>query len=104
MRVSVVQTNPGASKAADTVQATRLIDGAMEAGRPDLVRLPEVWTCFGGSRATKQAVEMPPAQDSNAPASPAHEFLVPLGRTRRDVPVLERRRDAIFGLKGPQLA
>ncbi len=83
MRVSVVQMNPGADKAANIAQAARLIDGAMEADRPDLVGLPEMWTCLGGDRATKQAAaEVLPPQGSNAPGGPAYEFLRRVARER----------------------
>jgi nitrilase len=83
MRVSVVQMNPGADKAANIAQAGRLIDGAIEADRPDLVSLPEMWTCLGGDRATKQAAsEVLPAQGSNEPGGPAYEFLRRTARER----------------------
>ncbi len=61
MRVSVVQMNPGADKAANIAQASRLIAAAIDADRPDIVSLPEVWTCLGGDRAIKheQAETLP---------------------------------------------
>ena len=72
MRVSVIQMNPGADKAANIAQAARLIDGAIEADRPNLVSLPEMWTCLGGDRAPKQAAaEVLPAPGSNEPGGPA---------------------------------
>ncbi len=83
MRVSVVQMNPGADKAANIAQASRLIDGAVEADRPDLVSLPEMWTCLGGDRETKQrASEVLPIQGSNEPGGPAYEFLRQTARER----------------------
>ncbi len=61
MRVSVVQMNPGADKAANIEQARRLVGAAIEADRPDIVSLPEVWSCLGGTRAAKfeQAEALP---------------------------------------------
>lgn len=83
MRVCVVQMNPGADKAANIDQASRLIDAAVEADRPNLVSLPEMWTCLGGDRAAKQtASEALPAQGSNEPGGPAYEFLRRTARER----------------------
>ncbi len=83
MRVSVVQMNPGADKAANIAQAARLIDAAVEADRPHLVSLPEMWTCLGGDRAAKQAAsEVLPAQGSNEPGGPAYEYLRQAARER----------------------
>lgn len=83
MRVSVVQMNPGADKAANLKQAGRLIDEALAADRPDLVSLPEMWTCLGGDRATKlREAEALPVSGSNAPGGPAYEFLRRTARER----------------------
>lgn len=83
MRVSVVQMNPGTDKAANIAQAGRLIDGAIEADHPNMVSLPEMWTCLGGDRATKRkASEVLPDKDSNAPGGPAYEFLRQTARQR----------------------
>ncbi len=83
MRVSVLQMNPGADKAANIAQATRLIDDALAADRPDLVSLPEMWTCLGGDRATKlrEAEPLPPP-GSNQPGGPAYEWLRRTARER----------------------
>lgn len=84
MRVSVVQMNPGADKAANIAQASRLIDRAIEADRPDLVALPEMWTCLGGDRAAKQMEAEPlPQRNSNLPGGPAYEFLRQTARQRQ---------------------
>ena len=83
MRVSVVQMTPGADKAANIAQAGRLIDEAVTADRPDIVSLPEMWTCLGGDRATKLAEgETLPAAGSNALGGAAYEFLRGVARTR----------------------
>ena len=84
MRVSVVQMNAGADKASNIAQAARLIAGAVEADRPSLVSLPEMWTCLGGDRATKfREAEELPLPGSNAPGGPAYEFLRGIARERR---------------------
>ena len=84
MRVSVVQMNPGADKEANLAQAARLIDGAVSADRPNLVGLPEIWTCLGGDRGAKwiQAEALPPP-GSNLPGGPAYEFLRRTAREQR---------------------
>lgn len=76
MRVSVVQMEPGSDKAANIEQARCLIAEAVASDRPELVALPEIWTCLGGDRATKlaQAEALPPP-GSHLPGGPAYEFL-----------------------------
>ena len=83
MRVTVMQMNPGADKAENIAQAAKLIDEAVTADRPDLVSLPEIWTCLGGDRALKlaQAEALPP-RGSNEPGGPAYEFLRRTARER----------------------
>ncbi|MBI0536851.1 carbon-nitrogen hydrolase family protein [Roseomonas sp. KE2513] len=76
MRVSVVQMNPGADKAANIAQAERLAAAAIKADRPDIIALPEMWTCLGGDRATKlAAAELLPDPGSNAPGGEVYEAL-----------------------------
>lgn len=84
MRVSVVQMNPGADKAANIAAAAALIEAAVAADRPDLVSLPEMWTCLGGRREEKfaQAEALPP-RGSNQPGGPAYEFLRTTAREQR---------------------
>ena len=83
MRLSVVQMNPGSDKAANIAQASRLIDHAIEADRPTLVSLPEMWTCLGGDRAAKQTeAEALPPEGSDEPGGPAYEFLRRTARER----------------------
>ncbi len=84
MRVSVVQMNPGADKQENIAQARSLIDAAVSADRPDIVSLPEVWSCLGGTRAGKleQAEELP-AKGSNLPGGTAYEFLRDVARGAR---------------------
>lgn len=73
MRVTVVQMSPGQDKAANIAEAGRLIELAMD-DRPDLVALPEVWSCLGGTRETKFAqAETLPAP--GAAGGAAYEFL-----------------------------
>src|SRR3954468_11317176 len=84
MRVSVVQMSPGADKAANIAQAGRLIEEAVTADRPDLISLPEMWSCLGGDRDTKfQQAEPLPAPGSNQPGGPAYEFLRATARQKQ---------------------
>jgi predicted amidohydrolase len=85
MRVSVVQMNPGHEKAANIAAAGALIDAAVAADRPDLVSLPEMWTCLGGRRREDklaQAEHLPPP-GSNEAGGPAYEFLRATAREKR---------------------
>ena len=76
MRISVVQMNPGADKAENIDQARRLIGEEVEADRPNIVSLPEVWDSLGGDRTGRNAnAELLPAKGSNEPGGPAYEFL-----------------------------
>jgi nitrilase len=84
MRVSVMQMSPGTDKAANIDQASRLIAAAIDADRPDIVSLPEMWTCLGGNRAVKQEQAEPlPEYGSNQPGGPAYEFLRGVARSQR---------------------
>jgi len=84
MRVTVVQMNPGADKAANIAQAAALAEAAIASDRPDLIALPEIWTCLGGDRAAKfAAAEALPAPGSNAVPGPAYAFLQELARRNR---------------------
>ncbi len=115
MRISVVQMNPGADKAANVAQAEALIGAALDADRPDLVALPEMWTCLGGDRAQKfrEAEALPPA-GSNLPGGPAYEALRAIARSRRvivhggSLAELDGERlfntTVVFGRDGAELA
>jgi len=84
MRVSVMQMSPGSDKAANIDQASRLLAAAIDADRPDIVSLPEIWTCLGGNRAIKHAqAEALPTYGSNEPGGPAYEFLRSVARSQR---------------------
>ena len=84
MRVSVVQMNAGSDKMANIDQARALIESAVAADRPDIVSLPEVWSCMGGDRDGKfrQAEDLPPP-GSNLPGGAAYEFLRSTAREKR---------------------
>jgi nitrilase len=74
MRVSVVQMSPTADKTENIAQASRLIAGAVAGERPDLVALPEIWTCLGGTREQKfAAAEALP--EPGGTGGGAYEFL-----------------------------
>jgi nitrilase len=55
LRISVIQMSPGSDKRENIAQARQLIGSALDADRPDLVVLPEMWACLGGDRETKFA-------------------------------------------------
>jgi nitrilase len=100
MRVSVVQTNSGHVKADNIAQARALIEGAMT-DRPDLIGLPEVWTCLGGDRAAKfEQAEALPVPGSNEPGGAAYEFLRGIARSQHihvhGGSIVERAGDTLF--------
>ena len=81
MRISVIQMSPGADKRENIGQARRLVTAAVAADRPDLVVLPEMWTCLGGSRDIKlAAAEIFPAPDGGGPRGEAYMLLQGLAR------------------------
>lgn len=76
MRVSVVQMSPGHDKADNLAQAGRLIESAWTADRPELIALPEVWSCLGGDREAKlAAAEALPDPGAAAAPGSAYAFL-----------------------------
>lgn len=76
MRVSIIQMSPTADKAENIAQAGRLLESALAADSPDLLALPEIWTCLGGDRATKfAAAEELPEPGAAAASGSAYDFL-----------------------------
>jgi len=81
VRISVIQMSPGSDKDQNLGQAERLVEACVASEKPDLIVLPEVWTCLGGNRDTKfAAAEELPFKGSGAPGGPAYEFLRALAR------------------------
>ncbi len=75
MRVSVIQLAPGSDVGANMAAASRLIQAAVEADRPDLVTLPEMWSCLGGTQQVKRdAAERLPGPGSSE-AGPIYAML-----------------------------
>ncbi len=74
MRVSVIQMSPGADKGANIAQARSLVEAALASERPDLIALPEMWTCLGGERAGKINAGEPLPNPGEA-GGEAYEFL-----------------------------
>jgi len=74
MRVAVIQMSPGADKEQNIAQARGLIEGLAAEQKVDLIALPEMWTCLGGTRAEKfaQAEALPTPGETGGPA---YEFL-----------------------------
>ena len=67
MRVSLIQMQAGADRLANMREAERLVGAAISEGRPELVTLPEMWSCLGGTLAEKHAAaERLPERDGGA--------------------------------------
>ncbi|MBB2206286.1 nitrilase-related carbon-nitrogen hydrolase [Gluconacetobacter takamatsuzukensis] len=82
MRTTVVQMAPGASLPDNIAQARELIAAAVAADRPDLVVLPEIWSCLGGTAEIKFAnAEELPAPGTTAGTGPLYRFLAETART-----------------------
>ena len=81
MRISLIQMSPGHDKRENLAQACSLIVNAIEADRPDLVVLPEMWSCLGGARQAKfTAAEALPKQDHTGEAGEAYTVLQGIAR------------------------
>ena len=79
MRISVIQMSPGSDKSDNVAQARSLADACIARDRPDLVVLPEIWTCLGGDRQTKfDAAESIPPSGSGESGGEAFWFLAQL--------------------------
>ena len=74
MRIAVIQMSPGAEKQKNIAQASALIERALASQAVDLVVLPEMWTCLGGTRAQKFATAEALPVSGNA-GGEAYEFL-----------------------------
>lgn len=100
MRVSVVQMSPGHDKAVNIAQAESLLNDAGTV-KPDMVSLPEMWSCLGGDRATKfnRAETLPPL-GSGERGGQAYEFLCGMARSLNAVvhggSIGERDGDRLF--------
>ena len=74
MRASVIQFEATSHKARNIEAVRGLIAAAIAQDRPDLVSLPEMWSCLGGDRAAKrEAAEQPPT-------GPAYAFMAETAR------------------------
>jgi nitrilase len=82
MRISVIQMSPTADKYENIAQARALMEAVVESDKPDIIALPEIWTCLGGDRAAKFAAaeELPPA-GSGEDGGQAYDFLRGFART-----------------------
>lgn len=81
MRTTVIQMAPGASAPENIDRARALINAAVSSDKPDLVILPEMWSCLGGTRDMKfAAAENLPAADGTGEAGPLYTFLSGIAR------------------------
>ncbi len=81
MRISVIQMAPGSDKRENIAQARELVEAAIIADEPDLVILPEMWSCLGGDKTTKFAsAETLPAPDGAGACGEAYALLQAVAR------------------------
>ncbi len=85
MRVSVIQMQAGSDPIANGVEVERLVRAAIARDHPDLVSLPEMWSCLGGTRTDKRlaAERLPEADEPFASAGPLYGLLQRLAREHR---------------------
>ncbi len=74
MKISLIQMNSISDKAANILQASRLIEDAVRDEKPDWVLLPETFDWAGGSAADKQAVA------EEIPGGPAYSAMQALAK------------------------
>ena len=103
MRVTVLQLSPGHDLRENMTAVGRLIRDACEDHHPDMIVLPEMWSCLGGTRADKlvaaETLPEPTSPDVDA-AGGIYRFLSELASCRRIVlhggSVAERVGDRLF--------
>jgi len=110
MRASVIQFEAGACKA-DNIAALRPLIEAALADRPDLISLPEMWSCLGGDRTQKlaEAELLPPETQGDAYAFLAdtarrHGVIVHGGSIGERVGDRLYNTSLLFGRDGAELA
>ena len=115
MRVTVVQFSPDHAVERNVAEVEDLVRSACREDRPDLVVLPEMWSCLGGDRAAKlDAAEPLPDAARPSDAGRLHRFLRDLARSEAVVlhggSIGERAGDKlfntslVFGPDGAELA
>jgi nitrilase len=68
MRATVIQFEAGSDKLANITLAAALIEQAVHHDRPQLISLPEMWSCLGGSREVKRAAAETLGTPTDGPA------------------------------------
>jgi predicted amidohydrolase len=82
MKISVLQFSPLSNKSLNIEVAESLASRSVQSDRPDLVVLPEVWTCLGGTAEQKfDAAENIPPVGSTKGGGPAVEALRRIARS-----------------------
>ncbi len=76
MKISLIQMNSTADKQENLLQASRLIEQAIQQDQPDMVVLPEMFNCLGGSKAIRhQAAEILPKHPLNLDEGETYQML-----------------------------
>ena len=101
MRVVVIQMSPSTVVQDNISCIHRLTDDACQSERPDLVVLPEMWSCLGGDRKTKVvAGEVLPKQGEVDDPGPIYQALQKLAARHRIIlhggSIGERGGDRLF--------
>lgn len=85
MRVSVIQMQAGTDPIINGLEVDRQVRAVIERDKPDLISLPEMWSCLGGTGEDKhRAAELlPSVSDPSALAGPLYTLLQRLAREYR---------------------
>ena len=75
MHITLIQMTPNHAADDNRRQADRLIRSACAGEKPDLIVLPEVWSCLGGTIADKRGAAETLPETSTADAGPLYGFL-----------------------------
>ncbi len=112
MRVCAIQLAPGHDRAANVAEAARLMAAAYADQHPQLMALPEVWSCLGGPRSGKlSAAEDFANPDPDGPYAMLRGFAARHGMVVHGGSMLEHGPDGrlfnttvVFGRDGGELA
>ncbi len=80
MRITVIQMSPGHVMSDNIEAAERLIRRAVGQDGPDMVVLPEMWSCLGGDVATRRRAAEKLPGEGNTARGPLYDFLASLAR------------------------
>jgi len=108
MRAALIQMNSRDDKSENIREASRLIEAAVAAERPDLVLLPELFTYLGGTietrRANAEQIPGGPAYDAMAELAAKHGIVLHAGSMLEAAGDKVHNTTVVFDRAGRELA